>query len=91
MGNRMRFNQREKDLIASTLDVEVSYGSGQWCEFELDNQTIAKDPLGRQRIMGIVTGLPYTKNGTSRVIDVGDYFGATPGRIRPRGSDWKVT
>ncbi len=91
MGNRQRFNAREKALIEQTIDVEVSYGSGQWCEFRLDSRDITKDSLGHQRILGTVTGLPYAKNGTSKVIGKGNRFGATPGHIRPRGSDWKVT
>jgi hypothetical protein len=85
---RIRFNAKEKSLISQTREVEVHYGSGQWAEFLLDNQEPAKDSIGTWRVLGTVTGLRGKK---SRVISIGWRMGATPGNIRPRGSDWRVS
>jgi hypothetical protein len=91
MGNRMRFKDYEKELIASTREVEVSYGSGQWIPFHLTHQVITKDSDGYQRVFGTVTSDYNTKGQRSKVISKGWQMYATPGHIRPVGSDWKVT
>jgi hypothetical protein len=88
---RMRFNAREKELIASTKMVEVSYGSGQWIAFELSEQVITKDESNYQRVFGHVTSDYNAKGQKSKVISKGWPMYATPGNIRPVGSDWKVT
>jgi hypothetical protein len=91
MGNRMRFKDYEKELIASSKMVEVSYGSGQWIAFELSEQVITKDDNGYQRVFGHVTSDTNTKGQRSKVISKGWPMYGTPGHIRPVGSDWKVS
>lgn len=93
MGNRMRFNAREKDMLASGVrDIEVSYGSGQWIAFHLPYTEIVKDVDGHQRTwVGTVTSDTNTKGQRSKVIGKGWEMRGTPGHIRPVGSDWKVT
>jgi hypothetical protein len=87
---RSRFNAKEKQLLqdlerSNILDVEVHYASGNWIAFRLDSTTPQRDTIGGWRLMGTVTG-PST-----RVIGKGDRFGATPGNIRPLGSNWRVS
>jgi len=63
MGNRVRFNAREKEMLASGIrDIEVSYGSGQWIAFRLDGAGIVKSIEGYQRTStGTVTSDTNTK------------------------------
>jgi hypothetical protein len=93
MGNRMRFNVREKELLATgNLNIEVSYGSGQWIAFRLPSTAIEKDRDGYQRTeVGFVTSDYNTKGQKSKAISKGWAMCGTPGHIRPVGSDWKVT
>jgi len=92
MPNRKYFNAREKALIEQTRYVEVSYGSGQWIAFTLDHQDWnSRDTLGNCGVMGTVTSDTNTKGQKSKVISKGWTMRATPGNIRPVGSDWKVT
>lgn len=86
---RMRFNAAEKAVIAAgnTSPIEVHYASGHWiaAKFVSDEPVIernADDNL--QRVFVKITG-PST-----RTIGTGQTFGATPGNIRPAGSDWRV-
>jgi hypothetical protein len=93
VGNRMRFNKREKELLASgVLNIEVSYGSGQWIAFNIASGEIEKDYSGYQRTkVGRVASDYNTKGQKSKVISKGWAMRGTPGHIRPVGSDWKVT
>lgn len=91
MANRQRFKAPERELIYSTRNVEVSYGSGQWIAFELADRVITSDANGYQRVFGHVTSDTNTKGQRSKVISKGWPMYATPGHIRPVGSDWKVS
>jgi len=93
VGNRMRFNAREKELLASgVLDIEVSYGSGQWIAFRLSSTETEKSVDGYWRTaVGIIVSDMNTKGQRSKVIGKGWQMRGTPGHIRPVGSDWKVT
>ena len=93
MGNRMRFNAREKELLASgVLNIEVSYGSGQWIAFRIPSTEIVHDYEGYQCTKtGTVTSDYNTKGQKSKVVSKGWIMRGTPGHIRPVGSDWKVT
>ena len=89
----MRFNAREKEMLATgVLDIEVSYGSGQWIAFRLSSTETEKDDYGYWRTaVGIVVSDTNTKGQKSKVIGRGWRMRGTPGNIRPVGSDWKVT
>lgn len=90
---RKRFNAREKEMLASgVVDIEVSYGSGQWVAFRLPDTDIVKGHDGEQMTrVGVVQSDYNTKGQKSRVISRGWLMRGTPGNIRPVGSDWKVT
>lgn len=91
---RMRFNAREKEMLAAgERNIEISYGSGQWIAFTLDDTTTEKCKITDtwQTSLGTVTTDTNTKGQKSRVISRGWRMRGTPGNIRPVGSDWKVT